>query len=177
MPGLVLTKIFYGSLADRTFMSTQYSRHHSVPFYTPEPDIIHELVGHCNSLGNRRFADLYRWPAAPCGKWPQTTTRSSEFFSRVWWFTLEFGVAHEGGELRTYGAGVLSSFGEIEEFRNAEIRPWDLGRMGVQDYDITRYQPVLFAAESMDQVFDELTEFFADYDLDSYQRWVKQATA
>jgi phenylalanine-4-hydroxylase len=176
VPGLVPTKIFYGSLADRTFMSTQYIRHHSVPFYTPEPDIIHELVGHCNSLGNRRFADLYE-VAGGAVRRVADDDDAVEFFSRVWWFTLEFGVVREGGEIRTYGAGLLSSFGEIEAFRNAEILPWDIGRMGVQDYDITKYQPLLFAADSMDQVFDELTEFFADYDLDAYHRWVKLATA
>lgn len=174
VPGLVPTRIFYGSLADRIFMSTQYIRHHSVPFYTPEPDIIHELVGHCNSLGNRRFADLYEVAGAAVRR-VSDTEDAVDFFSRVWWFTLEFGVVHEGGEVRTYGAGLLSSFGEIEEFRKADIRPWDIARMGVQDYDITKYQPLLFAADSMDRVFDELTEFFTDYDLDTHDRWRKQA--
>jgi phenylalanine-4-hydroxylase len=169
VPGLVPTKTFYGSLADRTFMSTQYIRHHSVPFYTPEPDIIHELVGHCNSLGNRRFADLYE-VAGRAVRRVSDDDDAVEFFSRVWWFTLEFGVVREGGEIRTYGAGLLSSFGEIEEFRAAEMRPWDIGQMGVQDYDITKYQPLLFAAESMNQVFDELGEFFSGYDLDTYRR-------
>src|SRR4030088_3052934 len=58
--GLVPTRVFYGALADRSFLSTQYVRHHSVPFYTPEPDVIHEVVGHCNSLAHSAFADLYR---------------------------------------------------------------------------------------------------------------------
>ena len=176
VPGLVPTKIFYGSLADRTFMSTQYIRHHSVPFYTPEPDIIHELVGHCNSLGNQRFADLYE-VAGGAVRRVADDDDAVEFFSRVWWFTLEFGVVREGGEVRTYGAGLLSSFGEIEEFRKASIEPWDLVRMGVQDYDITKYQPLLFAADSMNQVFDELGEFFSEYDLAAYERLSKDATA
>ncbi|HEY6416188.1 MAG TPA: hypothetical protein VIX41_08125, partial [Acidimicrobiales bacterium] len=59
VPGLVPTREFYGALADRTFLSTQYIRHHSVPFYTPEPDIVHEIIGHANLLGNPVFADLY----------------------------------------------------------------------------------------------------------------------
>ncbi len=78
----------------------------------------------------------------------------------MWWFTLEFGVVREGGELKTYGAGILSSFGELDEYRHAEMRPFDLAAMAVQEYDITKFQPVLFAAESMDQVFDELTRYF-----------------
>jgi phenylalanine-4-hydroxylase len=170
VPGLVPTRTFYGSLGDRVFMSTQYIRHHSVPFYTPEPDIIHELVGHCNALGSTRFADLYE----EAGRAVRRVTENDDavdFFSRIWWFTLEFGVVHEDGALKTYGAGLLSSFGEIEEYRKAEVLPWDLARMGTQDFDITKYQPVLFAAESMDFVFDELTRFFDEYDLDSHERW------
>jgi phenylalanine-4-hydroxylase len=176
VPGLVPTRLFYGSFADRVFMSTQYIRHHSVPFYTPEPDIIHELVGHCNSLGSKRFADLYE-QAGQAVRRVSESDDAVDFFSRVWWFTLEFGVVHEDGALKTYGAGLLSSFGEIEEYQKAEVRPWNLAEMGTADYDITQYQPLLFAAESMDQVFGDLTEFFAEFDLDSHDRWRQRAAS
>ena len=158
VPGLVPTREFYGALAERTFLSTQYIRHHSVPFYTPEPDIVHEIIGHANMLGNPVFADLYE--AAGRASLRATGDEALERFSKVFWFTLEFGVAWEDGELRAYGAGLLSSYGEIEEFRSAEIRPWDLDRMGGQDYDITRYQPILFAAESFDRMVDDLGAWF-----------------
>jgi phenylalanine-4-hydroxylase len=158
VPGLVPTRVFYGALAERTFLSTQYIRHHSVPFYTPEPDIVHEIIGHANMLGNPVFADLYE--AAGRASLRATSDEALERFSKVFWFTLEFGVAWEGGELRAYGAGLLSSYGEIEEFRSAEIRPWDLDLMGRQDYDITRYQPILFAAESFDRMVDDLGAWF-----------------
>jgi phenylalanine-4-hydroxylase len=169
VPGLVPTREFYGSLAGRTFLSTQYVRHHSVPFYTPEPDIIHEIIGHANMLGNPVFADLYE--AAGAASLRATSDAALDFFSKVFWFTLEFGVVWEDGELRAYGAGLLSSYGEIEEFRNAEIRPWDIARMGTLEYDITRYQPILYAAESFDRMVEELTEFFATYDDDARRRW------
>ena len=158
VPGLVPTREFYGALAGRTFLSTQYIRHHSVPFYTPEPDIVHEIIGHANMLGNPVFADLYE--AAGRASLRATSDEALERFSKVFWFTLEFGVAWEAGELRAYGAGLLSSYGEIEEFRSAEIRPWDLDLMGRQDYDITRYQPILFAAESFDRMVDDLGAWF-----------------
>ena len=136
MPGLVPTRTFYGALAERRFLSTQYIRHHSVPFYTPEPDIVHELVGHANMLASPMFAALYQ--AAGCASRRATTDAALEFFSRVFWFTLEFGVVWEDGELRTYGAGLLSSFGELEAFRDAETRPLDIVAMGTLDYDITQ---------------------------------------
>jgi phenylalanine-4-hydroxylase len=163
--GLVPTRVFYGALAERTFPSTQYIRHHSVPFYTPEPDIIHEIVGHANMLASPVFADLYE--RAGKASLRATTEDALDVFSRVFWFTLEFGVVEEDGEVRAYGAGLLSSFGEIEVFRDAEIRPWDLAAMATLDYDITRYQPVLFAAESFDHMVRDLGAFFDDFDDDT----------
>ena len=162
VPGLVPTRAFYGSLAERTFLSTQYIRHHSVPFYTPEPDIVHEIIGHANMLASPVFADLYE--AAGQASLRATTDHALDVFSRVFWFTLEFGVVHEDGAVKAYGAGLLSSYGEIEAFRQAEIRPWDLRAMATQDYDITHYQPVLFAAESFEHMLTELSAFFAGYD-------------
>jgi phenylalanine-4-hydroxylase len=168
VPGLVAPREFYGALADRVFLSTQYIRHHSVPFYTPEPDIVHEIVGHANMLGDLQFAALYQAAGEASRRVESDAAR--EFFSRVFWFTLEFGVLWEDDELRAYGAGLLSSFGEIEAFRSADVRPWDIGEMGTRDYDITRYQPVLFAAASFDRMVDDLGGFFDAYDEDAYTR-------
>jgi phenylalanine-4-hydroxylase len=150
VPGLVPTSVFYGALADRTFLSTQYVRHPSVPFYTPEPDIIHELIGHVNALASPRFAALYE--AAGQASRRATDAAALERFSRVFWFTIEFGVAYEHGELRTYGAGLLSSYGEIQAFRAAEIRELDLEVMASMEYDITHFQHVVFCARSFDDV-------------------------
>ena len=172
VPGLVPTRRFYGDLADGVFNSTQYIRHHSVPFYTPEPDIVHEIIGHAQMLASPVFADLYR--AAGCASRRAETDEALEFFSKVFWFTLEFGVVWESGdagaELKTYGAGLLSSYGEITEFRAAEVRPWDLGAMGTTTYDITTYQPVLYAAPSFDEMVDRLGDFFETYDADTPDR-------
>ncbi|MGH3706847.1 MAG: phenylalanine 4-monooxygenase [Pseudonocardiaceae bacterium] len=162
IPGLVPVRTFYGSLAERTFLSTQYIRHHSVPFYTPEPDIVHEIIGHANMLASPVFADLYE--VAGRASLRATTEVSLDVFSRIFWFTLEFGVVYEDGLLKAYGAGLLSSYGEIEAFRDAEIRPWNLPEMATQEYDITHYQPVLFAATSFGQILSDLHTFFSSYD-------------
>lgn len=162
VPGLVPTRIFYGSLAERTFLSTQYIRHHSVPFYTPEPDIVHEIIGHANMLASPVFAELYE--LAGRASLRATTDASLDAFSRVFWFTLEFGVIRENGVVKAYGAGLLSSYGEIDVFRDARIRQWDLRAMATQEYDITRYQPVLFAAPSLERMLADLRAFFSSYD-------------
>ncbi|HEY5135216.1 MAG TPA: phenylalanine 4-monooxygenase [Candidatus Nanopelagicales bacterium] len=156
--GLVPLRVFYGSLADRRFWSTQYIRHHSVPLYTPEPDVVHEVIGHAVTLAEPSYAQLY--VAAGRAARRVESLEALEFVSKVFWFSLEFGVVHEDGGPKAYGAGLLSSYGEIEEFGRSELRPLDLARMGVQTYDITHYQPVLFAAESWQQVHDVVGGFF-----------------
>ena len=171
VPGLVPTRTFYGALASRTFLSTQYLRHASVPLYTPEPDIIHELVGHVNPLASEQFAALYE--AAGRASLRATTDDALEFFSRVFWFSVEFGVVWQHDELRTYGAGLLSSFGELDAFRDAEIRPLDVVAMGTLDYDITQYQPVLFAARSFAEIVDVVCGFFETFDDETAARLIR----
>jgi phenylalanine-4-hydroxylase len=160
--GLVPLRAFYGSLADGLFHSTQYIRHHSVPLYTPEPDVIHEVVGHANCLASPRFAALYRSAGQATRR--VETPQALEFVSKVFWFSLEFGVVREQGVVRTYGAGLLSSYGEIQEVARADLRRLDIARMGVQTYDITHYQPLLFCAESFEEIEDVVGVFFDTVD-------------
>jgi phenylalanine-4-hydroxylase len=175
VPGLVPTRDFYSALAERTFLSTQYVRHHSVPFYTPEPDLVHEIIGHANMLASDSLATLY----AEAGRASRRAVSAAalEFFSRVFWFTLEFGVVFELGTPKAYGAGLLSSYGELDAYRHAEIRPWDLRAMGTLDYDITRYQPVLFAAPSFERLIDDLGSFFCSYDEEWFEGHVATAAS
>ena len=108
-PGLVPLREFYGSLADRVFHSTQYIRHPEVPLYTPEPDIIHEVIGHGHLIATPTFSELHRLAGVAMNRLERD--ESHTFLSKVFWFSLEFGIVHEDGELRAYGAGILSSYG------------------------------------------------------------------
>ncbi|MEA2404655.1 MAG: phenylalanine-4-hydroxylase [Thermoleophilaceae bacterium] len=157
--GLVPLREFYGSLKRRRFYSTQYLRHPDAPLYTPEPDVIHEVIGHGHLLATPTFGELHRRAGAATHRLRDDDNLA--FLSRVFWFSLEFGVVMEDGELRAYGAGILSSWGEIEEFRDMEHRPLDIVAMGSAQYDITHYQPVLYRAESVDEVVDVVGGFFA----------------
>jgi phenylalanine-4-hydroxylase len=157
--GLVPLREFYGSLADRLFHSTQYVRHPALPLYTPEPDIIHEVIGHGHLLATPTFSELHRLTGEATKR--LRDEENVRFLSRVFWFTVEFGVVVEDGELKAYGAGILSSFGEIDEFRAMEHRPLDLVEMGTAYYDITHYQPLLYRAESLDEVREVVGGFFA----------------
>jgi phenylalanine-4-hydroxylase len=158
--GLVPLREFYGSLEGRRFYSTQYVRHGDVPLYTPEPDIIHEVVGHGHLLATPTFSELHRLAGTAANR--LRAEDNLKFLSKVFWFSVEFGIVVEDGDLRAYGAGILSSYGEIEEFRSMEHRPLDLVEMGTVDYDITHYQPVLYRAESLDEVREVVGGFFRD---------------
>jgi phenylalanine-4-hydroxylase len=141
--------VFYGSLADRVFHSTQYA----------DPDIaeVKRLAGEA---------------ARRC-----ETAEGLQYLADVFWFTIEFGVMWEQGELRCYGAGLLSSYGEIEEFRGAEIRPVDFHEMATLEYDITHYQPILFACDGMGELTDRVGGFFADFDDDTPARLAPKRAA
>jgi phenylalanine-4-hydroxylase len=160
--GLAPLRDFYRSFADGVFWSTQYLRHPSVPLYTPEPDVIHEVIGHANQLAGPGYAEMYRLVGAAVER-----TRSEaalRFLSHVFWYTMEFGVVREDGELRAFGAGILSSVGETAGFRDADLRPVDVLAMGRAEYDITRFQPVLYVWSSPAELEDELSRFLESYD-------------
>ncbi|WP_249644144.1 phenylalanine 4-monooxygenase [Nocardia sputi] len=172
--GLVPLREFFGSFADRIFHSTQYIRHHSAPLYTPEPDAIHEIIGHANQIASPRFAAIYATVGAAVAR--LSTHRALKFLADVFWFSMEFGVVREHGEVRCYGAGLLSSYGEIEEFRHAQLRPLDIAQMGTATYDITHYQPILYCADSIAEIEDVIGGFFATMDDDTPDR-LRQTSA
>jgi phenylalanine-4-hydroxylase len=159
--GLVQPRVFLENLADGVFLCTQYIRHHSTPLYTPEPDVVHEIVGHGVTLASERLAELNRL----FGKAVKRTTSASalEKLSRVYWFTIEFGVLREDGEVKAYGTGLLSSAGELEEMRDAELRSFDLDAASRCEYDPTHFQPVLFCADSFEHMYQRLKEFLTKW--------------
>jgi phenylalanine-4-hydroxylase len=140
--GLVSSRVFLSNLAQGIFLSTQYIRHASQPLYTPEPDVVHELVGHAGTLFDPTLAGLNRLFGAAAAQVDDSTLAELE---RVYWYTMEFGLIQEDGVPRAYGAGLLSSFGELERFAAAaEIRPFDPAEAAARPYDPTTYQAVLY---------------------------------
>ena len=160
--GLAPLRDFYRSFAEGVFWSTQYLRHPSVPLYTPEPDVIHEVIGHANQLAGPGYAEMYRMVGRAVER--TGTEEALRFLSHVFWFTMEFGVVYEGRELKAFGAGILSSVGETAGFGQAEVRPADFWQMGSADYDITRFQPVLYSWPSPAALEDGLGSFLSSFD-------------
>jgi phenylalanine-4-hydroxylase len=160
--GLVPVEDFFGALANRSFLSTQYLRHPKSPLYTPEPDIIHEVIGHGTCLANERLATLHQLAGEALIR--VTTKQARQFIADVWWFTGEFGVVRHSKDVKAYGAGILSSAGELEAFTKASIRPLHIGEMGTTSYRIDQMQPTLFAAESIEHLMETVGSFFATVD-------------
>jgi phenylalanine-4-hydroxylase len=160
--GLVEPRVFLESLADGVFLCTQYIRHHSTPLYTPEPDVVHEVAGHAVSLASPRLAELNRLFGRAVKR--TRTAEALERHSRVYWFTVEFGVLREAGGVKAYGTGLLSSAGELEAMKRAGLRPLDLEAAARQEYDPTSFQPVLFCADSFEQVYEALRGYLSAWE-------------
>jgi len=139
--GLVDARIFLRHLGQSTFLSTQYIRHASKPFYTPEPDVVHELVGHAASL----MHPALRATSRRFGRCAAVASDAEiERLTRVYWYTLEFGLVEEEGALKAIGAGLLSSVGELQrsvEDASVPRQPLDLDVVVERPYDPTTFQP------------------------------------
>lgn len=156
--GLVETRGFLSWLSYRTMLSTQYIRHHSRPDYTPEPDIVHEAIGHIPMFTNPNFADFSQF----IGHGARIANDEQlEALGRIYWFTVEFGLVEDEGDIKAYGAGLLSSIGELENAfsDNVERRPFDLEQVIDTPYDYSDMQPILYVIPS----YAELKEVTRKY--------------
>ena len=146
--GLLAPADFFGCLADRRFPCTQYLRHGSDPAFTPEPDMVHDLVGHVPLLADHDYAALIELlGSASCDATKDRLFALSQFY----WFGIEFGLIQERGETKVFGAGLLSSYGEMQHALSSQVerRPFRLDDVIETQYDPTRMQDVLFVIPSL----------------------------
>ncbi len=149
--GLVSARAFFEALRRGVLFSTQYLRHPSQPLYTPEPDLVHEAVGHAASLLDPQVAALNRAFGEVAHGADEARMLRLE---RIYWWTMEFGLVREGGEVLAFGAGLISSAGELA--RCPAHLPWDLESMAGREYDPTGYQEALFVAPSLERLLGDL---------------------
>jgi phenylalanine-4-hydroxylase len=147
--GALPYRTFYEYIAQRGFPVTQFIRHGSHPEFTPEPDMIHDCLGHVPPLMNQDYAELLTL----IGKAVATTQKGDQVLAlkRFSWFSIEFGLMEENGEIRVFGAGILSSTGEIPYSINSpEVKrePFVTDVVINTDYDPSRMQDHLFIAPS-----------------------------
>jgi phenylalanine-4-hydroxylase len=148
--GALPYRTFYEYIGERGFPVTQFIRHGSHPEFTPEPDMIHDCLGHVPPLMNRDYAELLTL----VGKAVSTTAKGDQVLAlkRFSWFSIEFGLMEEAGETKVFGAGILSSTGEIPySLHSPEVtrRPFVTDVVINTDYDPSRMQDNLFVAPSL----------------------------
>jgi phenylalanine-4-hydroxylase len=167
--GLVETRAFLSALGHRVMLSTQYVRHHSRPDYTPEPDIVHEAIGHIPTFTDPEFAQ-YSQSIGHAAR--LATDEQLVQLGRLYWFTVEFGLIEEEGEVKAFGAGLLSSYRELEHAfsPNVERRPFTLEGVIHTDYDYSQLQPVLFVIPSTGHLKRVTRKFIGTWDRDGEDR-------
>jgi len=157
--GLIRAREFLSGLAYGVFLATQYIRHHSKPFFTPEPDVVHELIGHAATLAHPGIASLSRAFGEAALVADEERIGQLEC---LYWYTLEYGLVREGGEIRILGAGLLSSVDDCDQYlTRPELREFDVEAMAGTPYDPTDYQAVLYVADSFDEIERQCRDWFA----------------
>ena len=154
VPGLIPEVPFFTLLANRKFPVTDWIRKPEEFEYIVEPDIFHDLFGHVPLLFNPVFADYVQRYGQ--GGLKAQGLGSCEMLSRLYWYTIEFGLIREAGQLRAYGAGILSSSGELTysvQSPEPQRIPLALERTMRTRYKIDSYQQTYFVTESFEQLF------------------------
>lgn len=177
--GYVPAYVFFDCLRNREFPTTITVRDIDSLDYLPEPDIFHDVAGHVPMHTDRRFADVLvrfgqvAYTAAQMAAEIQDTHERAhriesiiKAMARFFWFTVEFGLMREPGQLKVYGSGLLSSYGEIAhsiESPDVQRYPFQLEWVINQYFEIHHYQPLLFIVDSFDHLYSQV---------DLFERWM-----
>jgi phenylalanine-4-hydroxylase len=178
--GYIPSFLFFNSLRNREFPTTITIRDGATLDYLPEPDIFHDIAGHVPMHTDRAFADtLVRFGdcahtaadiVAGIRDEKEKIRRVTSIFkamARFFWFTIEFGLMRDKRDLRVYGSGLLSSYGEIaHSIDSPEVQRYPIQLEWVinQYFEIDHYQPLLFVVDSFDHLFDLVGEL---------ERWMR----
>src|SRR6476660_6476982 len=161
VPGLIPEVPFFTLLANRKFPVTDWIRKPEEFDYIVEPDVFHDLFGHVPLLFDPVVADHIQEYGK--GGLKAHGLESCELLSRLYWYTIEFGLIRQKDDLRAYGAGIISSPGELQyAVASPEPRhlPLDIERVMRTRYKIDSYQQTYFVIESFQELFDKTAPDF-----------------
>ena len=157
VPGLVPDEIFFAMLAERIFPVGNFIRSREQLDYLEAPDCFHDMFGHIPMLAHHEFAEMAehmgRLGMAACAE------GEADRAARLYWHTVEFGLASEGGELKILGAGLASSFGEAHfslESDEVERLPFSIGRAVRTPYKHDAFQPRYLVSASLEGTIAEI---------------------
>ncbi len=151
VPGLIHEQNFFEMLRRKVFPSTDYIRGKDELDYTPAPDLFHDMFGHMPLLTDINFASFYQMFGEAALNAEGMDRKYLETFH---WFTVEFGLIKQPEGMRIYGAGIISSKGEVQHALSNDVKviDFDVEKIINQEYDVWHLQPVLFAINSFSQL-------------------------
>jgi phenylalanine-4-hydroxylase len=155
--GFLPADAFFEMLAARMFPTTTWLRARESMEYTPEPDIFHDVFGHVPMHAHPVFANFLQRYGEICAALIKDPV-ALERMGRLFWFTVEFGLIRQDGAVKVYGSGLISSHGECTRVLagGCEVKDFDLDKVMDTVVDTGEMQPVLYAVESFEQVFEAM---------------------
>ena len=159
VPGLVPDEIFFAMLSERVFPVGNFIRTRAQLDYLEAPDCFHDMFGHIPLLAHHDYAEMTRH----IGELGLAAIAAGDGHkaARLYWHSVEFGLAREKGELKILGAGLASSFGEAHfslESDEVERLPFSVGRAVNTPYKHDAFQPRYLVSESLEQTIVEVLE-------------------
>jgi phenylalanine-4-hydroxylase len=152
--GFIPAAQFFHCLGSRRFPTTLTVRPRAQLDYLPEPDIFHDVFGHVPLHSDPVFADFLQQFGALAAQ--ADSEEETMRMARLFWFTVEFGLVRERGQVRIYGSGLISSHGDAANALGPKCdrRPFELDAVLAEPFEIDHLQNVLFVVESFDQLFE-----------------------
>ncbi len=157
VPGLVPDAIFFAMLADKVFPVGNFIRSFAQLDYLDEPDLFHDIFGHVPMLSDPAMARLMEH----VGKLGLAAIAQGhgELVARIYWYSVEFGLAREDGEVKIFGAGLASSFGEARislDDDAIERRRFTVAEAAATPYENDHMQPFYFVSDGVEAVAAEI---------------------
>ncbi len=163
VPGLIDNHEFFELMANRQFPATTWLRTRDQLDYLPEPDMFHDTFGHVPVLTNQPFCNFLAALSRIALRFVDHP-EAVDMISRLYWYTVEFGLIREDGELRIYGGGILSSPGETVYALESDVPqrlPYHVQTLLQTPYIIDHFQEKYFVIDSYEQLFDSIPEIEA----------------
>ncbi len=159
VPGIVADDVFFKLLSEKKFPATTWLRKMEQLDYLEEPDMFHDVFAHVPLLTNQPFVDFLQALSKIALRHIEDPW-AIELLSRVYWYTIEFGLIQEEGGLRIYGAGILSSAGETlySLSDQPELRTYDVARMLDTPYRKDIFQPIYYIVDSYEALYASIPQ-------------------
>ncbi|WP_338872465.1 phenylalanine 4-monooxygenase [Spirosoma sp. SC4-14] len=161
--GLIPNRAFFDLMANRNFPATTWLRRRNQLDYLPEPDMFHDTFGHVPMLSNQAFCDFLASLSRIALRFVDHEP-AIDMISRLYWYTVEFGLIEESEELRIYGGGILSSVGETTySLYSPHPRrlPYNVSKLLQTPYVIDHFQEQYFVIQSFEQLYHSVPEIEA----------------